>query len=67
MLLRNTAVLLLLVSSFLVDLGISSVPVFTTDRAEAWGLDSTTTSLMLSTMGITNCLGRALWGHVMDK
>ena len=67
MLLRNTAVLLLLVSSFLVVLGISSVPVFTTDRAEAWGLDSTTTSFMLSIIGITNCLGCVLWGPVMDK
>ena len=67
MLLRSTAVLLLLVSSLLVDLGISSVPVFTTDRAEAWGLDSTTTSHMLSIMGITNCMGRLLWGPVMDK
>ena len=67
MLLRNTAVLLLLISSFLVDLGVFSVPVFTTDRAEAWGLDSTTTSFMLSIIGITNCLGCVLWGPVMDK
>ena len=61
------AVLFLLVSYFLLDLGISSVPVFTTDRAEAWGLASTTASFLLSTMGGTNCLSRVLWGQVMDK
>ena len=66
-LLRCRAVLFLLTSYFLLDLGISSVPVFTTDRAEGAGIPGPTASYLLSTMGATNCLGRALWGPVMDR
>ena len=66
-LLRRPAALALLASYFLLDLGISSVPVFTTDRAEAGGLTGPTASLLLSTMGATNCLSRVLWGLVMDR
>ena len=66
-LLRCPAALFLLASYFLLDLGISSVPVFTTDRAEAEGLSGPTASLLLSTMGVTNCLSRVIWGQVMDR
>ena len=53
--------------AFLIDLGIASVPIFTADRAEAWGLEGTTASYLLSIMGVVNCISRVVWGQVMDK
>ena len=57
---------LFLLAYFLIDLGIASVPIFTADRAEVFGLDGSTASYLLSIMGVVNCMSRVAWGKVMD-
>ena len=58
---------LFLLAYFLIDLGIASVPIFTADRAEVFGLDGSTASYLLSIMGVVNCISRVVWGQVMDR
>ena len=58
---------LFLLAYFLIDLGIASVPIFTADRAEAFGHEGATAGYLLSIMGVVNCISRVVWGQVMDK
>ena len=57
---------LFLLAYFLNGLGVSSVPIFTADRAETFGLEGATASYLLSLMGVVNCISRVAWGKVMD-
>ena len=58
---------LFLLAYFLIALGFASVPIFTADRAEVFGLEGATASYLLSIMGVVNCISRVAWGKVMDR
>ena len=58
---------LLLVSHFLFNIGIFTAFSFTTDRAVQRGLNSGSSSLLLSLMGISNCVGRVIFGLLLDR
>ena len=66
--LSSPSILLLLTSHFLVNLGIDSVLAFSTDRAVQFGgVTQSESSLLLSIMGVSNFLGRIVFGQVLDK
>ena len=66
--LSSPSMILLLTSHFLVHLGIFSVFTFSTDRAvQSGGVTHSESSLLLSIMGVSNCLGRIVFGQVLDK
>ena len=56
---------LFLLAYFLID--IASVPIFTANRAEAFGHEGVTAGYLLSIMGVVNCISRVALGQVMDK
>ena len=58
----------LLLSHFLIHLGIFSYFSFSTDRAiQFGGLSKGESSLLLSIIGVSNCLGRVLFGQLLDR
>ena len=66
--LSSPAMLLLLLSHFLIHLGIFSYFSFSTDRAiQFGGLSKGESSLLLSIIGVSNCLGRVLFGQLLDR
>ena len=66
--LSQPAMLLLLSSHFLSHLGIFSIFSFSTDRAVQFGgLSHSESSFLLSVMGVSNCLGRVVFGQVLDR
>ena len=65
--LSSPAMLLLLLSHFLLHLGIFSTFSFSSDRAVQAGLTLSQSSLLLSIMGASNCLGRILFGLLLDR
>ena len=58
---------LLLVSHFLFNVGIFTAFSFTTDRAVQRGLNGGSSSLLLSLMGVSNCVGRVIFGLLLDR
>ena len=67
-LLRSPSLVLLLTSHFLLHLGIFAAFHFTYDRAAVeFGLGDSVASLLLSTMGAANCVGRVVWGRLLDR
>ena len=58
---------LLLASHFLFNIGIFTAFSFTTDRAVQRGLNGGSSSLLLSLMGVSNCVGRVLFGLLLDR
>lgn len=64
--LRSPALLLLLLSHFLVNVNLGVVGTFVFDRSLQGGLDPGEAGLVLSAMGVANCLGRVLFGRVVD-
>merc|ERR1719319_1269355 len=60
--LSSPSMLLLPLSHFLLHLGIFSTFSFSSDRAVQAGLTLSQSSLLLSIMGASNCLGRILFG-----
>jgi len=67
MVFQSRAMVLLLISHFLLHLGIFAAFSFTTDRAMMFGISKYNTSLLLSIMGVSNCLGRILFGKILDR
>ena len=66
--LSSPGMLLLLLSHFLIHLGIFSYFSFSTDRAiQFGGLSKGESSLLLSIIGVSNCLGRVLFGQLLDR
>ena len=66
--LSSPAMLLLLLSHFLLHLGIFSYFSFSTDRAiQFGGLSKAESSLLLSIIGVSNCLGRVVFGQLLDR
>jgi len=66
--LSSPAMLLLLLSHFLLHLGIFSFFSFSTDRAiQFGGLSKAESSLLLSIIGVSNCLGRVVFGQLLDR
>ena len=63
----TSSLLILLVSHFFFNMGIFAGFSFTTDRAVQGGLSPTHSSLLLSVMGVTNCLGRVIFGIILDQ
>lgn len=59
--------LLLLISHFLFNIGVFSTFAFTSDRAVQRHLTSAQSSLLLSIMGISNCVGRIFFGLILDR
>lgn len=58
---------LLLTSHFLVNLNLGVVGTFAFDRAVQLGLSPGQASLILSVMGVSNILGRVVFGQVLDR
>ena len=58
---------LLLLSHFLFNTGIFTAFSFTTDRAVQRGLNGGSSSLLLSLMGVSNCVGRVSFGFLLDR
>ena len=66
--LSSPPMLLLLLSHFLLHLGIFSYFSFSTDRAIQFvGLTKGESSVLLSIIGVSNCLGRVLFGQLLDR
>ena len=66
--LSSPAMLLLLLSHFLLHLGIFSFFSFSTDRAiQFGGLSKAESSHLLSIIGVSNCLGRVVFGQLLDR
>ena len=66
--LSSPPMLLLLLSHFLLHLGIFSYFSFSTDRAiQFGGLSKGESSLLLSIIGVSNCLGRIVFGQMLDR
>ena len=66
--LSSPAMLLLLLSHFLLHLGIFSFFSFSTDRAiQFGGLSKAESSLLLSIVGVSSCLGRVVIGQLLDR
>ena len=66
--LSSPSMLLLLLSHFLLHLGIFSYFSFSTDRAiQFGGLSKGESSLLLSIIGVSNCLGRIVFGQMLDR
>ena len=63
----STTLALLLASHFLFNLGIFAGFSFTSDRAVGRGLSHGESSLVLSVMGVANCLGRVAGGWMLDR
>ena len=66
--LSSPSMLLLLLSHFLLNLGISSFFSFSPDKAiQFGGLSKGESSLLLSIIGVSNCIGRIVFGRLLDK
>ena len=66
--LSSPAMILLLLSHFLLHLGIFAYFSFSTDRAIQFvGLNKGESSVLLSIIGVSNCLGRVLFGQLLDR
>ena len=66
--LKDAKFLLILTSQFLWWLGVFCALSFTADRAVQRGItDQRGSTVLLSIMGITNCVGRLIWGPIIDK
>ena len=66
--LSSPPMLLLLLSHFLLHLGIFSYFSFSTDRViQSGGLSKGESSLLLSIIGVSNCLGRIIFGQLLDR
>ena len=66
--LSSPPMILFLLSHLLLNLGISSFFAFTPDRAiQFGGLSKAESSLLLSIIGVSNCLGRIVFGRLLDK
>ena len=66
--LSSPPMLLLLLSHFLNNLGIFSFYSFSTDRAiQFGGLSKAESSLLLSIVGVSSCLGRVVIGQLLDR
>ena len=66
--LSSPPMLLLLLSHFLLHLGIFSYFSFSTDRAiQFGGVSKGESSLLLSIIGVSNCLGRIVFGQMLDR
>lgn len=66
--LKDFQFLLILTSQFLWWLAVFCALSFTADRAVQRGItDLAGSTVLLSIMGITNCIGRLVWGPIIDK
>ena len=66
--LSSPPMLLNLLHVFLNYLGISSFYSLSTDRAIKFGgVSKAESSLLLSIIGVSNCLGRVVFGHLLDR
>ena len=66
--LSSPPMLLLLLSHFLNNLGVFSFYSFSTDRAiQFGGLSKAESSLLLSIVGVSSCLGRVVIGQLLDR
>ena len=63
---KSPAMALLLLSHFLMHIAIFAAFNFSADRAAQLGLDAHQTSYLLAIMGVSNCLGRILYGRALD-
>jgi len=64
---QSRAMIILLASHFLMHLGIFAAFSFSTDRAVQFGISKHQTSILLSIMGVSNCLGRIIFGKILDR
>ena len=66
--LSSPAMLLFLLSQFLIGLGIDASFSFSPDRAlQVGGLSKAQISLLLSIIGVSNCVGRIFFGWLLDR
>ena len=65
--LRRPTMALLLTSHFLINLNLGLVGTFAFERAVEVGLTARQAGLVLSTMGLANCLGRVGFGRLLDR
>ena len=66
--LSSPPMLLLLLSHFLTRLGISSFLSLSTDRViQFGGVSKAQSSLLLSIIGVSNCLGSVVFGQLLDR
>ena len=66
--LSSPPMLLLLLSQFLTNLGIYSFYSLSTDRVIKFGgLSKAESSLLLSIIGVSSCLGRVVFGQLLDR
>ena len=66
--LSSPPMLLLLLSHFLTNLGIYSFYSLSTDRVIKFGgLSKAESSLLLSIIGVSSCLGRVVFGQLLDR
>eukprot|EP00088_Acartia_fossae_P050985 TRINITY_DN5723_c0_g1_i1.p1 TRINITY_DN5723_c0_g1~~TRINITY_DN5723_c0_g1_i1.p1 ORF type:complete len:537 (+),score=99.89 TRINITY_DN5723_c0_g1_i1:266-1876(+) len=63
---KSPAMVVLLISHFLMHIAIFAAFAFTSDRATKLGIDKHTTAHLLSIMGISNCIGRIAFGKILD-
>lgn len=64
--LRPAEMIVLLVHHFFFHLAIYAAFQYTADRAIKLGIEAQNTSYLLSIMGISNCVGRILFGKILD-
>jgi len=57
---------LFLISNFLTSIGLTVPYVFLPDRAQKMGMSSSQGALLISVVGITNTVGRILFGYLAD-
>eukprot|EP00092_Neocalanus_flemingeri_P017707 GFUD01019160.1.p1 GENE.GFUD01019160.1~~GFUD01019160.1.p1 ORF type:complete len:452 (+),score=88.21 GFUD01019160.1:104-1459(+) len=65
--LKSPPMMFLIISHFLVHLGIFVTFTFYADRAAIFGISRDNSTLLLSIMGVSNFLGRIIFGKLLDK
>lgn len=63
---RSPVFLLFTASNFLTSLGFNTPFIYVVDQATLLGIDSTRADLLLSTIGISNTIGRVILGFISD-
>jgi len=63
---KSPAMIVLLLSHFLMHIAIFAAFAFTADRALVLGLSKHSTAQLLSVMGVSNCIGRIVFGKLLD-
>ncbi|PVD18876.1 hypothetical protein C0Q70_21433 [Pomacea canaliculata] len=65
-LLKNPVFLMFAISNFLTSIGFNMPFIFLPDRAKLAGIDETKAAWLLSAIGISNTVGRVVFGYVGD-